>query len=354
MSSIRKRPFRMAGTLLVLALVVGGCSSDASDEASDPSTTIRAATTSIPSTAVAPDYDSETFVVNVALTDDGEPGVEGAVGAPLGDRRVVAAEQLPERQPFREAVAQRRPEAGGGQPPDGHSHRRGEVQHVDGAAAPHLAVDQLAPEGIVAPARRVGRHDVGVAHQQQGGCVGPPTLEAGDPACAGRRPLGAPGGGDGGGGAAAIHVITRLLRDLLLGKDPADVRSLWDEMYRATLPYGRKGLTVMAISGVDLALWDLLGRAEGVPVYELLGGRRKERVRAYATGPDSAWYAELGYTAHKLPHRRPHQDTPDYRVLEELPVRVVGARDPHRVDVSLETGQAVGEARFRVLTQHVL
>ena len=59
----------------------------------------------------------------------------------------------------------------------------------------------------------------------------------------------------------------------------------------------------MALSGVDLALWDLLGKAEHCPVYELIGTRNKESVRAYATGTDVEWYAELGFTAHKFPHR---------------------------------------------------
>ncbi len=59
----------------------------------------------------------------------------------------------------------------------------------------------------------------------------------------------------------------------------------------------------MALSGVDLALWDLLGHAEGVPVYDLLGGKKKDRVQSYATGDDPEWYRELGFTAHKFPHR---------------------------------------------------
>ena len=72
----------------------------------------------------------------------------------------------------------------------------------------------------------------------------------------------------------------------------------------------------MALSGLDLALWDLLGKAEGVPVYQLLGGNTKGRIRAYATGTDSAWYAELGYTAHKFPHR--WRSAADYDRAEEL------------------------------------
>lgn len=57
------------------------------------------------------------------------------------------------------------------------------------------------------------------------------------------------------------------------------------------------------MSGVDLALWDLLGRAEGKPVYDLLGGRTKELVPVYATGPDTEWYGETGFKDHKFPHR---------------------------------------------------
>ncbi|MDC0035280.1 hypothetical protein OAJ44_02820, partial [Chloroflexi bacterium] len=68
-------------------------------------------------------------------------------------------------------------------------------------------------------------------------------------------------------------------------------------------PYGRKGIAVMALSGVDLALWDLLGKAENCPVYKLIGKRNKDYVRSYATGTDVEWYAKLGFTAHKFPHR---------------------------------------------------
>jgi L-rhamnonate dehydratase len=117
---------------------------------------------------------------------------------------------------------------------------------------------------------------------------------------------GVTGYGYGGGGEAALPIINGHFRELLLDRtveSAADIATIWDDLYAASIPYGRKGVAIMALSGVDLALWDLLGRAERVPVYQLLGGRRKERVRAYATGPDSAWYAELGYTAHKLSHQ---------------------------------------------------
>src|SRR5438876_11989044 len=81
------------------------------------------------------------------------------------------------------------------------------------------------------------------------------------------------GFGVGGGGLAGVHVVRTVLRDLLLGRNPDDVGALWRSMYAATLPFGRKGIAIMALSGIDLALWDLAGRAARQPVTQLLGGR---------------------------------------------------------------------------------
>jgi len=78
------------------------------------------------------------------------------------------------------------------------------------------------------------------------------------------------GYGVGGGGASAVHVIETVIRDLLMGRDAEHVESLHQEMCRHTTFYGRKGLVVMAISGVDLALWDLRGKSRDQSVAELL------------------------------------------------------------------------------------
>ena len=78
-------------------------------------------------------------------------------------------------------------------------------------------------------------------------------------------------------------VVERHLRPLVLGASPFDTELLWERMYRGTVNIGRKGLVVEAISGIDIALWDIVGKATGQPVYNLLGGRTRSRVRAYCS-----------------------------------------------------------------------
>ena len=85
-------------------------------------------------------------------------------------------------------------------------------------------------------------------------------------------------------GVGAVEaVVQRHLRRLLLGADASDVEGLCDRMYRATLPYGRKGIALQAVSAIDIALWDNLGRAAGKPVYELLGGPVRPDIAVYAS-----------------------------------------------------------------------
>jgi len=73
------------------------------------------------------------------------------------------------------------------------------------------------------------------------------------------------------------------LRELLIGRDPSHPEELWDLMYDSTCYVGRRGLMMHAIGGVDIALWDIAGQLRGVPVHELLGGARRERIEAYGT-----------------------------------------------------------------------
>ncbi|MGE3830926.1 MAG: L-rhamnonate dehydratase [Parvibaculaceae bacterium] len=78
-------------------------------------------------------------------------------------------------------------------------------------------------------------------------------------------------------------VIDTYLKPLLIGQDPMNSEYLWQSMYRRTLPYGRKGIGMTAISAVDLAIWDAKGKLLKEPVFRLLGGRTKPDIPVYAS-----------------------------------------------------------------------
>jgi L-alanine-DL-glutamate epimerase-like enolase superfamily enzyme len=82
---------------------------------------------------------------------------------------------------------------------------------------------------------------------------------------------------------AVCDVVDEALAPLLVGQDPTARESLVDRLHRALMIWGRRGLAMMAVSGVELALWDLAGKAHGAPVYRLLGGRGQPRARGYAS-----------------------------------------------------------------------
>ena len=113
--------------------------------------------------------------------------------------------------------------------------------------------------------------------------------------------------GYGFGGPGAAFIVERHLPKLLVGEDPFAVEQLWDIMWRGTLYYGRKGVTINAMSAVDNALWDIVGQALQTPVYKLLsgpGGPHRERVPCYCTGNNIEQAVEFGFKKLKLaiPH----------------------------------------------------
>ena len=85
------------------------------------------------------------------------------------------------------------------------------------------------------------------------------------------------------GGGATAAVIDKQLAPLLLGEDPLLIEYLWQKMWARTRQHGRRGVVMHAISGVDIALWDIAGKVARLPVYRLLGACR-DRVEAYASG----------------------------------------------------------------------
>ncbi|MCY0898640.1 MAG: L-rhamnonate dehydratase [Firmicutes bacterium] len=105
------------------------------------------------------------------------------------------------------------------------------------------------------------------------------------------------------GGPPAAWIVEQHLSRFLIGQRPWDVEKLWDQMFRATLFYGRKGLVMNAISAVDLALWDTLGRLRQEPVYAMIGGPVRDRLRFYATGPRPDLAQSMGFIGGKLPLR---------------------------------------------------
>lgn len=82
---------------------------------------------------------------------------------------------------------------------------------------------------------------------------------------------------------AVCSVVDEALAPIVVGEDPAQIEHLTQTMHRASMIWGRRGLGMFAISGVELALWDLAGKARGVPVYQLLGGLCQPNTRAYAS-----------------------------------------------------------------------
>jgi len=138
-------------------------------------------------------------------------------------------------------------------------------------------------------------------------------------------------------------IVEQQLKPMLLGEDPTEIERLWHKMYtgsrhrlsleegRAYPIQGRRGETISAISGVDIALWDITGKAWGQPVYRLLGGPCHTRIRAYASGgwsppgeagAEMARYVAKGFTGVKM--RVGGKDFPSLRTSAE---RVREARE---------------------------
>lgn len=83
--------------------------------------------------------------------------------------------------------------------------------------------------------------------------------------------------------APVSHDKSAGLRSVVRGRDPFDVEVLWNEMFDRSYFYGRKGAAITAMSGIDMALWDIMGKATDKPVHKLIGGAHRESVRAYAS-----------------------------------------------------------------------
>ncbi len=117
-----------------------------------------------------------------------------------------------------------------------------------------------------------------------------------------------------GNSALAPHAVKALidtqLAPMLIGQDAMDSEYLWQMMYRSTMAFGRKGIGMTAISALDLAIWDIRGKAVNLPVFRLLGGRTKEKLQVYASrlysqpldelAEEAQGYLDQGFTMMKL------------------------------------------------------
>ncbi|MGH7910624.1 MAG: mandelate racemase/muconate lactonizing enzyme family protein [Candidatus Dormibacteraceae bacterium] len=83
--------------------------------------------------------------------------------------------------------------------------------------------------------------------------------------------------------APSSHKIANGLASLLVGEDPLQIGRLWQRMYEGSLYFGRRGVVLHAISGLEIALWDIAGKAARKPIHALLGGARRTRIKAYAS-----------------------------------------------------------------------
>jgi len=99
-----------------------------------------------------------------------------------------------------------------------------------------------------------------------GECFGPPDLTAG--------------------------VVQKAYSPMLIGRDPLDNEVIWEELYNRLRDHGQKGTVIEALSGIDIALWDIKGKAAGLPIHKLMGGAFRTRVQPYATG----FYRRAGLT----------------------------------------------------------
>jgi D-galactarolactone cycloisomerase len=122
------------------------------------------------------------------------------------------------------------------------------------------------------------------------------------------------GWGESYGPARPNAAVVEAMKPLLIGADALATEALWEQLYAAFRDHGQKGLAVQALSGIDIALWDLKGRHFGVPAHRLMGGPVRTAVQAYATGlyrrkagdprrylaEEAAGYVAEGFAAMKL------------------------------------------------------
>ncbi|GGD85648.1 mandelate racemase/muconate lactonizing enzyme family protein [Paenibacillus nasutitermitis] len=146
--------------------------------------------------------------------------------------------------------------------------------------------------------------------------------------------------------APPSHSIATGLRSLLIGENPLEIDRLWDKMYRGTIYFGRSGPAIHAMSGIDMALWDIAGKHAGRPVSEMLGGTYRSQLRAYASSlmPDTVeeavrlaeQFVSQGYKAMKFGWGPIGRDAK----FDEQQIRAIREAVGDDIDVMIDAGLA--------------
>lgn len=112
------------------------------------------------------------------------------------------------------------------------------------------------------------------------------------------------GWGEGYGPASVLEAGIKLLKPIVIGLNPLENEVVWNQMYRKTLDYARRGVLVASMSAIDIAIWDLKGKILGLPVSTLLGGAHRDKIKPYATG--------LYFTSHENPSQEFDEEIRSY------------------------------------------
>ncbi|BCS93615.1 arabinonate dehydratase [Metallosphaera javensis (ex Sakai et al. 2022)] len=156
---------------------------------------------------------------------------------------------------------------------------------------------------------------------------------------------------------AVQTTVEKILKPILLKEDEELIQHLWDKMYKATLRFGRRGIVIAGIGGVDIALWDIMGKKAKKPIYKLLGGS-KRKIQAYITGgyysdkkdmeklrDEEAYYVRMGFKGVKVKigARSMEEDLERLKVIKEVigdKVRMaVDANNVFTFEEALEMGK---------------
>ncbi len=158
------------------------------------------------------------------------------------------------------------------------------------------------------------------------------------------------------------HTVTCGLRKLVLGEDPFETEKIWHKMYRGNIYGGRRGVGFHAMSGIDLALWDIKGKALGLPVWKLLGGGFHDSIRCYAsvlwgatpseTCDLAARYADSGFSAVKFGWEPMGQDEATDIALVRSAREGLGETPDLLVDAGLVWDAKTAIARARAFEPH--